>query len=261
MLDGLEWNVRVSHAENSSVIDKFAAAFDGYWNDPGFERYDPKRDAQRLDEALNRSSDSKVFVLPRLDLQPFPFQQEILDRLDAERHVHDRWRNLVVAATGTGKTVIAALDYRRLRAELGGNPTLLFVAHRKEILDQSLGTFRIALDGCRVRRAPSRGSATRGVASRVRLDPVVAQLRRREDRARPLRRCDHRRVPPRPSGDLSEPARAPTPQGAARSDRDPGARRWPRHHSLVRRTLGSRAADLGSARPRAPVPVPLLRSG
>ena len=44
-----------------------------------------------------------------------------------------------------GKTVIAALDYRRLRDQLGGNPTLLFVAHRKEILEQSLRTFREVL--------------------------------------------------------------------------------------------------------------------
>src|SRR3954452_15628581 len=55
-------------------------------------------------------------------------------------------RNLVVAATGTGKTVVAALDYRRL---CGSTPTdrprLLFVAHRKEILEQSLRTYREVL--------------------------------------------------------------------------------------------------------------------
>jgi len=55
--------------------------------------------------------------------------------------VHDRHRNLVVAATGTGKTVIAALDYARLT----GRPSLLFVAHRKEILEQSLRTYREVL--------------------------------------------------------------------------------------------------------------------
>ena len=32
-----------------------------------------------------------------------------------ERERHERHRNLVVAATGTGKTVVAALDYRQLR--------------------------------------------------------------------------------------------------------------------------------------------------
>ncbi|MGH3940714.1 MAG: DUF3427 domain-containing protein, partial [Pseudonocardiaceae bacterium] len=62
----------------------------------------------------------------------------------AERTVHERHRNLVVAATGTGKTVVAALDYQRLGHQgLGGS--LLFVAHRKEILDQALRTYREVL--------------------------------------------------------------------------------------------------------------------
>ena len=62
----------------------------------------------------------------------------MLEELDAERTVHDRHRNLIVAATGTGKTVVAALDYRRLARDIHGRDlTLLFVAHRKEILQQS----------------------------------------------------------------------------------------------------------------------------
>lgn len=46
---------------------------------------------------------------------PYPYQQAILDQLRAEREVRGYYRNLVVAATGTGKTVIAALDYRGWR--------------------------------------------------------------------------------------------------------------------------------------------------
>jgi superfamily II DNA or RNA helicase len=49
----------------------------------------------------------------------------------------------VVAATGTGKTVIAALDYARQGGP--GRPSLLFVAHRCEIRQQSLATFRQVL--------------------------------------------------------------------------------------------------------------------
>jgi superfamily II DNA or RNA helicase len=50
-------------------------------------------------------------------------------------------------ATGTGKTVVAGLDYRRLR-EAGRVDSVLFVAHREEILNQSLSTFRhILRDG------------------------------------------------------------------------------------------------------------------
>ena len=50
----------------------------------------------------------------------------------------------MVAATGTGKTLVAAFDYRRLREHLQ-NPSLLFVAHRREILSQSLNAYRAVL--------------------------------------------------------------------------------------------------------------------
>ena len=46
--------------------------------------------------------------------------------------MHGRHKNLLIAATGTGKTVVAALDYRHLCAEFGRRPRLLFVAHRRE---------------------------------------------------------------------------------------------------------------------------------
>lgn len=71
----------------------------------------------------------------------------MLERLRVEREIRGRNHNLLVAATGTGKTVMAALDYSELCNAAGdGNPTLLFVAHRKEILKQSLDTYRKVLD-------------------------------------------------------------------------------------------------------------------
>ena len=81
-----------------------------------------------------------------MDIHPYSYQQEILDKLEAERTVHGYTRNLVVAATGTGKTVISALDYKRFRKQNPDKPCrLLFVAHREEILKQSLYTFRAVL--------------------------------------------------------------------------------------------------------------------
>ena len=66
--------------------------------------------------------------------------------MEAERTVRSHMRNLVVAATGTGKTVISALDYKRYRKQHPGQPCrLLFVAHREEILQQSRSTFRAVL--------------------------------------------------------------------------------------------------------------------
>jgi superfamily II DNA or RNA helicase/HKD family nuclease len=146
LLDGREWNVRLSKAASPALFDKIRGAFESHWASQDFEPYDPRRDADRLSIALGRAtSASGKTELSGLALHPWPYQEEILEALDSERRNHGSWRNLVVAPTGTGKTVVAALDYRRLRAELGGDPSLLFVAHRERILTQSARAFREAL--------------------------------------------------------------------------------------------------------------------
>ena len=150
MLEGVEWNVRLSMASTPTLMEKFRATFDSYWSAGEFEPYDPERDRDRLDDALNeasgRSSSGRVTIsISGLEVRAYPYQQEMLDAIAAERLVHDRHRNLLVAATGTGKTVIAALDYRSLAPDSIARPSLLFVAHRKEILEQSLRTYREVL--------------------------------------------------------------------------------------------------------------------
>lgn len=151
LLDGVEWNVRLSRVGTPALLAKFGATFDTYWNDTSYETYDPDRDRDRLDDALAEARGHKLhervtISLAGLEVRPFPYQQEMLEALEVERTVHDRHRNLVVAATGTGKTVVAALDYRGLSdAAAGDRPSLLFIAHRKEILDQSLRTYREVL--------------------------------------------------------------------------------------------------------------------
>lgn len=151
LLEGVEWNVRLSRVATPSLLEKFRATFDTYWHDDGYEVYDPDRDADRLDDALRAAagggrSDRTTLVLSGLDVAALPHQQRMLDELAAERSVHGRHRNLLVAATGTGKTVVAALDYRRLTEQAGGErPSLLFVAHRAEILEQARRTYREVL--------------------------------------------------------------------------------------------------------------------
>jgi HKD family nuclease len=151
LLEGVEWNVRLSRVGTPALLEKFRATFDTYWNDSSFETYDPDRDRGRLDDALAEASgrtshDRITLSLSGLEVRAFPYQQAMLDALEVERQVHDHHRNLVVAATGTGKTVVAALDYRRLAATGGARPSLLFVAHRREILEQSLRTYREVLN-------------------------------------------------------------------------------------------------------------------
>lgn len=143
LVDGLEWNVRLSAVSTPHLLEKFRATFESYWENLEFEGYQPSSDAEKLRTALEiaaggRQRDRLTVVLSGLEVHPKPFQAEMLEELDAERGLHDRHRNLVVAATGTGKTVVAALDYRRLvRETYGRELTLLFVAHRKEILMQA----------------------------------------------------------------------------------------------------------------------------
>ncbi|MED9970301.1 MAG: DUF3427 domain-containing protein [Ruminococcus sp.] len=144
---GLEWNVKVANKDLPETIDKIAATFESYWNSNEFEYYDEGQ-KERLARALKSEKyfDSNNDELYTLDILPYSYQQEILDKLDAERAVRGYNHNLVVAATGTGKTVVSALDYKRFRKQNPKTPCrLLFVAHREEILKQSLYTFRAVL--------------------------------------------------------------------------------------------------------------------
>ncbi|MCP3978599.1 MAG: DUF3427 domain-containing protein [bacterium] len=143
--EGLEWTSKISQYELPHLWQKIDATFEAYWNDEEFEDYDEAA-APRLREAIRREREpSQVTIgdLPTFDLRPYPFQEEILDVLAAEREVQNKHRHLVVAATGTGKTMIAAFDYRSWSG--ANRPSLLFVAHREEILRQALGTFRAVL--------------------------------------------------------------------------------------------------------------------
>ena len=144
---GLEWNVKVTRRDLPETIAKIAATFESYWNSCEFEYYSEDQ-KERLARALKAEKyfDANNAEVYTMDIAPYSYQQEILDKLEAERAVRGYTRNLVVAATGTGKTVISALDYKRFCKQHPGKPCrLLFVAHREEILRQSLYTFRAVL--------------------------------------------------------------------------------------------------------------------
>ena len=139
---GLEWNLRVSGARNRSVIEKMEAVFESYWEEADFEPFD----RSRFTAALDRPASVRIVLSPT-EIRPYPFQERLLEQIELSRE--RGWhRNLLVAATGTGKTVMAAVDYQRVRDRLikkHGRARLLFVAHREEILTQSRATFAHAL--------------------------------------------------------------------------------------------------------------------
>lgn len=144
--EGLEWTTKISQYELPYLWEKLTGTFETYWQDDEFQAFNEQaiprlREAIRVERYVPLSSGASF----NFDLRPFPFQEEILDIIAAERTVQDKFHHLVVAATGTGKTMIAAFDYARVARELGRKPRLLFIAHRKEILNQAIAAFRCVL--------------------------------------------------------------------------------------------------------------------
>ncbi len=148
--EGLEWTARISQHELPHLWRQIIAGFEMHWADQS--EFEPltQEDLPRLEAALAnekwgpRKADEQAYKF--FDLQPYGFQLEILEAIQAERKAGLN-KHLVIAATGTGKTMIAAFDYRDYARQAAGTnrPSLLFIAHRAEILKQSLSSFRHVL--------------------------------------------------------------------------------------------------------------------
>lgn len=144
LTSGLEWNLKITSQEIPHIIEKSLSTFETYWESPDFEHFDGKAESkEKLHNALQEAKGSFNNAAPSFyfDIKPHSHQQTILEKLQVERELHNRYRNLVVAATGTGKTIISAFDFARFYDK---NPEakFLFIAHREEILKQAQGAYR-----------------------------------------------------------------------------------------------------------------------
>ncbi len=147
LTDGLEWNIKVTQVELPHIMSMVNNTFETYWENSAFETFCPGRDDEKLKAALGMSENQGGGIdYSVLDLmQAKEYQNDVLDKLEKERKYNNNWNNLVVAATGTGKTVIAAFDYKRFR-ERNKRANFLFVVHREEIIRQACATFRTVLN-------------------------------------------------------------------------------------------------------------------
>ncbi|PAJ73339.1 restriction endonuclease subunit R [Pseudoalteromonas sp. NBT06-2] len=143
LTNGLEWNLKITSQEIPHIINKSLSTFETYWQSNDFELFNGNAESKTklhnaLSEAKGSFSDNNNYYF---EVKPFPHQQEILEQLQTERHLHKRYKNLVVAATGTGKTIISAFDFARFYQQ---NPhaNFLFIAHRQEILKQAQSAYR-----------------------------------------------------------------------------------------------------------------------
>ena len=101
--EGLEWNIRVTNAENPHIIKTALATFEMYWNSPNFEDF-RRGGIEKFNKEIQRNifkSKADETVFHKFTL--LPHQKQILDKLRVEREENNNYKNLVVAATGTGK--------------------------------------------------------------------------------------------------------------------------------------------------------------
>lgn len=136
---GVEWNWRVVTSHDARGFAAVRAAFARLWADP---RSTPV-DADWVAAYRARRGDRRTaidtlvpFEQPITAAAPHSVQQEALAALATTRAAGNT-AGLVVLATGLGKTWLSAFD-----TVAAGARRVLFVAHREEILDQAMRTFR-----------------------------------------------------------------------------------------------------------------------
>ncbi len=254
LVDGLEWNVRLSQVETparaASVPGRLRAVL-------GRGRVRGLRPRAR--PRAGRPGPGPEGEPPA----PTPLRStSTSDPTRSSRRSSTAWRsngsdghrrNLVVAATGTGKTVVAALDYRRLREAHGPlTPALRRPSPgdpRPEPGDLP-AVLRDAAFGELLVRRSSRPNA--GGTSSPRSSRSARAARVRSPEAFDVVIVDEFHHAEAPTYDRLlehvEPALPPRPH------RDPGARRRAERPPLVRRPHRRRAAAVGRARPGAALP-------
>lgn len=144
-----EWNLRVSALRESDLAAQFSNLLDEElfssapltqdWIDDYSRTFQPPQRPQREDAANASFGLTEITEV----ITPNVMQQAALQAIATVREAN-KDRALIISATGTGKTILSALDVRAV------NPKrMLFIAHREQILDRAIQEFQ------RVLQAPS----------------------------------------------------------------------------------------------------------
>lgn len=138
-----EWNLKVSALRESDLAAQFTNLLDEElfssmpltqdWIDDYSQNYQPPQRAQGLSKAISNTGKELAEIIPN------EMQQNALKAIATVRQAN-KDRALIISATGTGKTILSALDVREV------NPKrMLFIAHREQILDRAIQEFQRVL--------------------------------------------------------------------------------------------------------------------
>lgn len=143
LTSGIEWNYRFSSKTDPKNYEKFYHTFEDLFknhsiviDDEELKRYSKNWHRPAVSKDLDRydSEEESKDTNVRLLYEPRGAQIEALCALENTREEGAR-RALVQAATGVGKTYLAAFDSKNYER-------VLFVAHREEILNQAAVSFK-----------------------------------------------------------------------------------------------------------------------
>lgn len=148
LTSGIEWNYRFSSVSDPKNYEKFYQAFEELFkhhsiiiDDEELKRYSQTwhrpavaKDLERYEYSHQNEENEPEDTKVRLLYEPRGAQIEALCALEDTR-AEGAKRALVQAATGVGKTYLAAFDSQSYER-------VLFVAHREEILKQAAVSFR-----------------------------------------------------------------------------------------------------------------------
>lgn len=137
----LEWNLGLDESSGADLLDEARARIDALFREEGVPLSDDLIARwKELAPSSQAPPPASLFDVEfeRPAIAPNEAQREALACLDEVRR-HGGTRALVVAPTGVGKTILAALDATTVVPP--GEGRVLFVAHRRELLDQARRSF------------------------------------------------------------------------------------------------------------------------
>jgi len=148
LVNNHEWNLKVSAAASSDLAQQISELIDRElsdsdpltqeWIDEYAARYVPP--AARPRRPAEVESAAEAAAATRL-IEPNGMQREALLALAQLRRA-GKQRAIIISATGTGKTILSALDVR------AANPRrALFVVHREQIVDRAIEEYKRVLGG------------------------------------------------------------------------------------------------------------------
>lgn len=139
LIKNQEWNLRFSALPDGDIVEQLNRAIDSQLDNARPLTAEWIDEYERTYTPPPRSS----VVLPDGSLSskitPNAMQAEALDEIQKVREAGES-RAVVVSATGTGKTILSALDVQSFNPE-----RMLFIVHREQILDRAIDEFQRVL--------------------------------------------------------------------------------------------------------------------